>query len=143
MENHPSNPIFTIEFTIPETAIDQLGHVNNVIYVQWMQDIAVRHYEYVSGTAPMQAAGAIWLVREHHIEYLQPAFAGEVIEVQTWVANIRRVRSLRKYRFVHKSDGQILVKGETDWVFVNLKSMRPIRIPDEVINVFTLLPDAN
>jgi acyl-CoA thioester hydrolase len=139
MENHSTNPIFTIQFTIPDTAIDQLGHVNNVMYVQWMQDIAVRHYEFISGTAPMQAAGAIWLVREHHIEYLLPAYAGEQIEAQTWVANIRRVRSLRRYRFVRKSDGQLLVRGETDWVFVDTKSGRPIRIPEEVIKVFTLL----
>jgi acyl-CoA thioester hydrolase len=143
MENQPDNPIYTVQFTIPDTAIDQIGHVNNVMYVQWMQELAVSHYEFLGGTAPMRAAGAIWLVREHHIEYLLPAYAGERIEAQTWVANIRRVRSLRKYRFVRKSDGQLLVRGETDWVFVDTKSGRPRRIPEEVIKVFTLLPEGS
>lgn len=143
MENRPENPIYSVEFTIPDTAVDQIGHVNNVMYVQWMQDLAVSHYEFVGGTAPMQAARAIWVVREHHIEYLLPAYAGEIIEAQTWVANIRRVRSLRKYRFLRKSDGQLLVRGETDWVFVDTLSGQPLRIPEEVVGVFTLLPESS
>jgi acyl-CoA thioester hydrolase len=141
MENRPDNPIYSLEFTVPASAVDQIGHVNNVMYVQWMQDIAVNHYEFMGGTAPMQAADAIWVVREHHVEYLLPAYAGEKIEAQTWVANIRRVRSLRKYRFLRKSDRQVLVNGETDWVFIDVKSGLPRRIPQAVVDVFTLLPD--
>ncbi len=142
MENHPANPIYTYQFTVPSAAVDQNGHVNNVMYVQWMQDIAVRHYDFIGGTAPMQAVGATWVVREHKIEYLLPAFAGEQIEAQTWVVNIRRVRSLRRYRFVRKPDGQLLVRGETDWVFVNVKTGQLGRIPKEVAQVFTLLSQA-
>lgn len=128
--------IFRKTITIPPGAIDGNGHVNNVCYVQWMQDIAVEHYESIGGTSPMQLAGATWVVREHRIEYLLPAYAGEEIEIGTWVENIRRVRSLRKYEFVRKSDGNILVKGETDWVFVDVKSGKPVAIPDEVSAVF-------
>jgi acyl-CoA thioester hydrolase len=79
-----------------------------------------------------------WVVREHRIEYFLPAFAGEEIEVRTWVENIRRVRSLRKYEFVRKADGKLLVKGETDWVFVDTKSGSPIPIPAEVSKVFSV-----
>ena len=111
------------------------------MYVQWMQDIAVEHYEFIGGTNPMQLAGATWVVREHKIEYLLPAFAGEEIEIKTWVENIRRVRSLRKYEFTRKSDGKILVKGETDWVFVDSKNGRPVAIPDEVSAVFAQSAD--
>ena len=75
------------------------------------------------------------MIREHRIEYFLPAFAGEEIEVRTWVENIRRVRSVRKYEFVRRSDGKLLVKGETDWVFVDTKSGRPI--PTEVSKVFS------
>lgn len=128
--------VYTKTITIPQTAIDDNGHVNNVSYVQWMQDIAIEYYESIGGTSPMQLIGATWVVREHKIEYLLPAFAGEEIEIRTWVENIRRVRSLRKYEFVRKSDGKILVKGETDWVFVDAKSGKPMGIPDEVVNVF-------
>ena len=69
--------IYSKTITIPESAIDENGHVNNVAYVQWMQDIAVEHYESIGGTTPTQLVGATWVVREHRIEYLLPAFAGE------------------------------------------------------------------
>jgi acyl-CoA thioester hydrolase len=122
---------------IPEAVIDENGHANNVAYVQWMQDIAVEHYASIGG---IQAQGddATWFVREHKIEYLAPAFAGEEIEVRTWVENVRRVRSLRKYEFVRRSDGKVLVRGETDWVFVDVKTGAPRAIPEQVSNVFDL-----
>src|SRR5512133_2043140 len=130
--------IYSRSFTIPAEAIDGNGHVNNVAYVQWMQDIAVEHYEAIGGVNPMQLIGATWVVREHKIEYLIPAFAGEEIEIRTWVENVRRVRSLRKYEFVRKSDGKTLVKGETDWVFVDVKTGAPRAISEEVSKVFNL-----
>jgi acyl-CoA thioester hydrolase len=108
-----------------------------VAYVQWMQEIAVEHYASIGGIAA-QGKNATWVVREHKIEYLLPAFAGEEIEIKTWVENIRRVRSLRRYEFVRKSDGRVLVQGETDWVFVDAKTGRPFPIPDEVSSVFGL-----
>jgi len=131
----PLSPTYTKTITIPSSVIDENGHVNNVAYVQWMQDIAVEHYASIGGIAA-QGPDATWVIREHKIEYLLPAFAGEEIEIRTWVENIRRVRSLRKYEFVRKTDGKILVKGETDWVFVNTKSGSPLAIPAEVTNVF-------
>jgi acyl-CoA thioester hydrolase len=76
------------------------------------------------------------VVREHRIEYLLPAYAGEAVEAKTWVEKIRRVRSLRKYEFIRKSDDKILVKGETDWVFVDTKTGRPLPIPERVSQVF-------
>jgi acyl-CoA thioester hydrolase len=82
---------------------------------------------------------ATWVVRSHLIEYLSPAFVGDEIEVRTWVANIRRVRSLRRYEFIRKADGKLLVKGETDWVFVDAETGRPLGIPDEVARLFPLL----
>ena len=131
----PISSTYSKIITIPQSAIDENGHVNNVAYVQWMQDIAVEHYASIGG---IQAQGpdATWVVREHRIEYLLPAFEGEEIEIRTWVENIQRVRSLRKYEFVRRSDGKTLVKGETDWVFVDVKSGRPLAIPEEVKNVF-------
>lgn len=89
----------------------------------------------------MQLMGATWVVCEHHIEYLLPAFVGEQIEIRTWVENIRRVRSLRKYEFIRKTDGKVMVKGETDWVFVDVKTGAPRAIPDEVSKVFAEAQD--
>lgn len=132
----PVSSIYSKGFIIPGSAIDENGHVNNVAYVQWMQDIAVEHYSSIGGVLA-QGPDATWVVREHKIEYLLPAFAGEEIEVRTWVENVRRVRSLRKYEFVRKSDGKVLVRGETDWVFVELKTGMPRAIPKDVSRVFS------
>ncbi len=140
MPNSPSNAIFHYRLTIPPDAIDENGHVNNVAYVQWMQDAAVRHFESLGGPPVMMEAGATWVVRSHHIEYLRPSFAGEEIEVRTWIANVRRVRSLRKYEFLRASDGELLVRGETDWVFVNARDGRPMSIPPAVSQLFPM-PD--
>ncbi len=131
------NRVYVRSFTIPADAIDENGHVNNVAYVQWMQDIAVEHYASIGGIEA-QGSDATWVIREHRIEYLLPAFAGEQIEIKTWVENIRRVRSLRKYEFVRKSDGRVLVKGETDWVFVDTRTGAPRLIPEAVSKVFSL-----
>ncbi|MFN8412405.1 MAG: thioesterase family protein [Anaerolineales bacterium] len=133
----PISPIYLKTITVSQSMIDENGHVNNVVYVQWMQDIAVEHYSSLGGVEA-QGADSTWVVREHRIEYLLPAFVGEGIEIKTWVENIRRVRSLRRYEFIRKADGKILVKGETDWVFVNIKTGRPQAIPETVINVFNL-----
>jgi acyl-CoA thioester hydrolase len=132
-----NSPLYTKTFRVPQSAIDENGHVNNVAYVQWMQDIAVEHYSSIGGNEA-QGPDATWVVREHKIEYLLPAFAGEELEIKTWVENIRRVRSLRKYEFVRKADGKLLVRGETDWVFVDTRTGSPRAIPGEVASVFKL-----
>ena len=131
----PVSPTYSKTITVPKEVIDGNGHVNNVVYVQWMQDIAVEHYSSIGGVKA-QGPESTWVIREHKIEYFLPAFAGEEIEVRTWVENVRRVRSLRKYEFVRKSDNKVLVKGETDWVFVDVKTGRPQAVPEEVIRVF-------
>ena len=131
----PLSSTYTKTILIPESVIDENGHVNNVTYVQWMQDIAVEHYSSIGGIEA-QGVGATWVVREHKIEYLLPAFAGEEIEIRTWVENIRRVRSLRKYEFVRISDGKALVRGETDWVFMDVKTGIPRVVPERVATMF-------
>src|ERR1041384_4340049 len=136
----PISSIFSKSFFIPNSAIDENGHVNNVAYVQWMQAIAVEHYSSMGGLTA-QGPDATWGVREHRIKYLLPAFEREEIEIRTWVEDLRRVRSLRKYEFVRKLDHKVLVRGETDWVFVNMKTGKPILIPAKVRQVFSPNPE--
>ncbi|HNE04864.1 MAG TPA: acyl-CoA thioesterase [Anaerolineales bacterium] len=131
----PISSIYSKTITIPSSTIDENGHVNNVVYVQWMQDIAIEHYASIGGVEA-QGPDATWVIRKHSIEYFLPAFEGEEIEVRTWVEDLRKVRSLRMYEFVRKSDGKILVKGESDWVFMDMKTGRPKAIPAEVENIF-------
>ena len=129
------SPTYTKKIKIPRIAIDENGHVNNVAYVQWMQDIAVEHYSSIGGINA-QGTDATWVIREHRVKYLLPAFEGEEIEIRTWVESIRKVRSLRKYEFVRNEDGKLLVQGETDWVFVDAQTGSPRVIPQQVIDVF-------
>jgi acyl-CoA thioester hydrolase len=129
------SPTYSKTIIIPSSAIDENGHVNNVVYVQWMQDIALEHYASIGGIAA-QGPDSTWVIRKHSVEYFLPAFEGEEIEARTWVEDMRKVRSLRMYEFVRKSDGKVLVKGETDWVFMDTKTGRVKAIPAEVEEIF-------
>ena len=131
--------IFRHEFTVSSDVVDQNGHVSNVVYVQWMQDVAVLHSDLVGGTWAMDAAGATWVVRSHRVEYLRPAFAGDRVEALTWVVHFRRVRSPRRYKFVRAMDNTVLAKGETEWVFVDAGTGRPRAIPDDVVGAFPVI----
>ena len=131
----PPLSIFTYSFTVPQSAIDEYGHVNNVIYVQWIQEAASRHGEAVGANLPENTG---WFIREHRIEYLASAFLGDEIEVHTWVAEWKRVRAQRRYEFIRKADGKVIVKGETQWVFVELTTGRPIQIPADMIALFPI-----
>jgi len=139
MPQDTMDAVYIHEFLIPESALDQNGHVNNVVYVQWMQDVAILHSESTGGTQATNSVGATWFVRSHNIEYLTPAFAGDQVILQTWVVDFRRATSLRRYRFIRKKDQKLLAKGETEWVFVDMKSGRPRTIPPEVQVTFPLI----
>lgn len=132
--------IFEYRMTIPPEALDQNNHVNNVEYLRWMVRAAVQHSHDEGATAAARAEGATWFVRSHHIEYKRPAFAGEDILIRTWVSDVRRTSSLRKYRILRAEDEQVLAEAETIWVFVDAKSGRPRPIPAAVADRFQVVP---
>lgn len=134
----PQEHIHTFE--VPQSAIDVNGHANNVEFVRWMQDAAVAHADAAGCTAATVAAGATWLARSHHIEYRRPAMFGDRVRVVTWVENIRRAFSLRKYRFERANDHAVLAEGETDWVYVDVATGRPKTVPDEIVAMFDAIP---
>ena len=135
-------PVYRVEIIVPAAAVDRNRHVNNVAYVQWMQDAAVQHSAATGCTRMTEAIGATWVARMHRIEYLSPAFVGEAITVLTWVADFRKVRSLRRYKFIRAADQKVLAQGETDWVLVDVATGRPRGIPSEMAKLFELVPDA-
>ena len=132
--------VFEHLLTVPQEAVDENGHVSNVAYVQWMQDAAVCHSDRQGCTRETQAIGATWVVRSHRIEYFLPAFAGDRIVILTWVSDFRKVRSLRKYRFIRLDDDALLARAETDWVFVDAASGRPRAIPKQISDAFEIVP---
>lgn len=124
--------IYRHEIQVTAEMVDRNGHVNNVAYVQWLQDAAVAHARTSGCTALTTKLGATWVVRTHHIEYFRPVFAGDSITVLTWVENFRKVRSLRKYKLVRAVDQALVAEAETDWVLVDAASGKPRAIPEEV-----------
>jgi acyl-CoA thioester hydrolase len=133
--------LFNLPVQAGERDIDGNGHVNNIVYVQWMQDVAIAHSDAVGCTAATTAAGCTWVARSHHIEYLRPAYAGDLVLVQTWLVDAtKKSSSPRRYRMVRENDGTVLARGETLWVFVDVQTGRPRTIPPEVIGCFEPVP---
>ena len=134
--------IFRYPFVFPPEAEDENRHVNNIEYVRKLQEAAIAH-TLQNGWSPgeLHEHGWTWVVRSHFIEYLQPCRAGEEIAILTWVSSFKKIRSLRKYRFVRTSDGAVLANAETDWVFLDFHKGRPVSIPPEVLAAYVVVPE--
>jgi acyl-CoA thioester hydrolase len=131
-----------MEFAVPPDAIDQQGHVSNLAYVAWMQDVAIEHS--AAAGWPMERylrLGAGWVVRSHFIEYLRPVFPGERLAVHTWVPRFDQRSQPRRYLFVRGSDRRLVAEAETRWVFVDLATGRRRPLPPELLDAFEPLPD--
>jgi len=132
--------VFAQTFSVSEDAIDELGHVSNLKYLAWMQDIAIQHS--AARGWPVERYlenGAVWVVRSHFITYIRPAFSGETITLRTWVAEFRQRSSSRRYLVRRTNDHQVLVEAETVWVYVDRQSGRPLRIPDDLRAAFEVV----
>lgn len=128
-------------FTITPASIDIHGHVNNLEYLRWMQEIATEHTARQGWSMERYiASGASWVVRSHQIEYLRPVFEGDDLSIITWVDNMESRSSLRQYLFWHVASQKMIARAETLWYFVDIASGRPVAIPDEVRNAFELVP---
>ena len=134
--------VFSKRFAVPAQAIDVQGHVNNLAYVGWMQDVAIEHSAGVGW--PMRRyleLGAGWVVRSHFIEYLRPAFADEHLSAHTWVPRFDQRSTPRRYLFVRDTDRAVLARAETIWVFVDLATGRRRPIPGELLDAFDPVPE--
>jgi acyl-CoA thioester hydrolase len=129
--------IFEFPHTVHDGEIDEQGHVNNVVYVAWMQDAALAHSAALGWTPGRYLQlGAGWVARSHHIDYLRSAVAGDEIVVQTHVAEMKRATSCRKYKVIRRADGELLAKAETHWAFIDYTTGKPTRIPPEIADAF-------
>lgn len=116
--------------TVPEDAIDELGHVNNVKYLQWVLEVSERHW---SSTVPLAIREKVyWVVLNHFIEYKNPAFLNDTLVLKTWVTKMEGVRSERHVEIKRKKDDKIIVKAKTLWCLVDSKTLRPKRITSEI-----------
>src|SRR6478672_2535431 len=105
-----------------------------------MQDIAIMHSAAQGWPVERYLGnGAVWVVRSHFVTYIRPAFAGETITIQTWVAEMKQRSSARRYQILRTPDRQLLVEAETVWAYVDRQSGRPQRIPDELKSAFEVI----
>ena len=125
------NHAFTHLFTVEASDIDQLGHANNVSYVRWVQDVAAAHWHYLYPPSP-ELPLQVWVVQEHQVRYLRPAYAGEELRASTWVADVKGASSKRLTRIERVANDQLLCAAETQWVLLDAGSGRPVRVPGEV-----------
>ena len=134
--------IYLYEHTVTPDEIDGQGHVNNLVYLKWMQTAAVEHSTAQGWPSARYRESKIgWVVRSHFIEYRQPAFLDEPIVVKTWVCNFRKVTSLRRYKIIRKTDDIVLAVAETEWAFLGLERRVPRRIPAELSGAFEVVPE--
>lgn len=118
--------------TVDEQHLDDLRHVNNVVYLQWVQEAAKAHW--LSKSSDEFNAKYHWVVLDHFIEYKGAAFLGDEIRIETFVEKNEGVRSVRHVHFFRKD--KLIVKAKTNWCLIDKERNRPARVPKEIDDLF-------
>ena len=125
---------FTMTFTAEATDIDELGHVNNAVWVRWIQELSVSHWAAVAPAA--HQAAHVWVVTRHEVDYRGNLTLGESAAGETWVPDPPKgARFDRHFRFVG-ADGKVRVEGVSTWALLDRASGRLLRITPEVAAPF-------
>jgi len=128
---------FSYPFKVKRDDIDFNEHVSNITYLSWMIDAATKHSESVGfGYKKCLELGGTWVAKSHNIEYKKPALEGDELQMETWVEEIGKIMSVRRYVLTRVSDGATVCEGKTEWVFVDSKKMRPMKIPAVIVEGF-------
>jgi acyl-CoA thioester hydrolase len=130
---------FSHALTVQPADIDNLGHASNIVYLRWVQEVALAHTTAL-GLAEQDylALGKVWVVRKHEIEYLRPARSGDRLILETRVASMGVASSVRKTRILRGVEE--VCRAVTDWVFIDFARGKPSRIPPEVRDLFPVEP---
>lgn len=125
---------FSATITATPADIDELGHVNNAVWVRWIQDVAVAHWDAIA--APKHRERYVWVITRHEIDYRGNVAAGETVTAETWVEEPPRgARFDRHMRFLG-ADGRVRVAAKTTWAIIDRESGRILRVPAEVAAPF-------
>ncbi|WP_425147997.1 acyl-CoA thioesterase [Deinococcus sp.] len=128
---------YTLRLTVQSAELDELGHVNNVVYLTWIEQVARAHAEAVgAGFNQMVQMGVVAVVRKHSVHYHRPALLGDEVDLHTRVAEGLGLRAVRANRITHAQSGELLADGSTEWVWVNPATGRPKRPPEELLHRF-------
>lgn len=128
------NKAFTKTIQVQEDDLDNLNHVNNVRYLQWIQDIAKEHWKEKAPKAIFDTS--IWVVKSHFIEYKKEALLNDVIEVKTYIDKTKGAVSIRIVEMTNAKTKELILNSKTEWVLIDASSQRPIRITDTIIDIF-------
>jgi acyl-CoA thioester hydrolase len=123
-------PPFEMAMPVEPADIDRQNHVNNTVYVRWVQEVATVHW---NAYAPESARDSIgWVVLRHEIDYKMPVTLGDEIVLRTWVGQASRATFERFVQVLRKSDRKLLADARTLWVPISPDTGKPIRVPPEV-----------
>jgi acyl-CoA thioester hydrolase len=126
--------LFERAITAAPEDIDELGHVNNAVWVSWIQEMATSHLQ--ARATPEQQAAYIRVVTRHEIDYLRALRVGETVTARTWVGEAPRgARFDRHVEFI-APDGKVHVRAKTTWAVIDRASGRPLRVPADVTERF-------
>ena len=129
-----SRPTFEMTFTALPEHIDELGHVNNAVWVQWMEQVAVAHWRSVAD--PAHQDDYFWVIVRHEIDYLRAAHVGDRVVARTWVGDAPKGARFDRFVEFTGADGKVCVRSKTDWAIIDKALGRPIRVPPEVVAPF-------
>lgn len=129
-----TTPSYSLTLTALPEHIDELGHVNNAVWVQWIQTVATSHWY---ATASDQYRDAfVWVVIRHEIDYLRPALVGDVVTGRTWVGDAPKGARFDRFMEFTGADGKVLVRARTTWAMLDKATGRPQRITTEIVAPF-------
>jgi acyl-CoA thioester hydrolase len=129
-----TRPAFEKRITATAEHIDELGHVNNAVWVQWIQDVALAHWYSIAD--PAHQDDYIWVVVRHEIDYLRAVLPGETVTGRTWVGEAPKGARFDRHMEFTGDDGKVRVRAVTTWAIIDKASGRPIRVPPEVVAPF-------
>ena len=127
-------PVFELALTAMPEHIDELGHVNNAVWVQWIQQVAVAHWD--AGADPAHKDAYFWVIVRHEIDYLRPAYEGDRVTGRTWVGDAPKGARFDRHMEFIGPDGKTCVRARTFWAIIDKAAGRPIRVPAEVVAPF-------
>lgn len=128
---------YTRHFQVRHYECDPYNHLNNVNYVRYMQEAALDASADVGWpTQRYMESGCGWFVRETEIEYLRPIAQGQTVGVTTWMEDVRRVRSQRRYEFKVEGSDDLAARANTEWVYLNMEKQMPLPVPDDIIQAY-------
>lgn len=127
---------YSYKIVVTKDDIDINLHVNNIMYVKWMQEAAMEHSKAVGDTFEVQSErGYMWVIKSHNIEYFHPAYENDEIEITTYTKKYRKSASFRIYNFTNQK-GETLAKAKSIFVCLNSSSLRPIKIPEDIDSLY-------